>query len=433
VTRLSGILVLGLLACGESPAGLPAGVPTITPLRQWSGGTVQLQGELFESGPAQFTIRGRDSTLAWHRLDASTIAVTLPNVSSDTLTLTYDSPRGRLVLGTIDVAGFREVIPTSQPIYAPVDRWPGPSGQQIIGIVPVDPGFGFQVAVLDPVSGGVTVDPRLTTGGRFPGLSYRAGVVLLPLDQSLITEVWQLHPVPMLIDTLSILTGRVFELKPFTLLIGYNYSGPATSGFLISPDSGVTWTLDSRTFREPTHLYLSPAGDRAAAGVRTTAELHDPEIPVFDLATGDVAYTVGAIYSLGAAEFSPDGDLLYMTGSSPGFRTDSSVVIIANASDGTMVRQASFPTQALGLTLDAVTDRLLIPTAGPDCRLHLMVLNASTLVVEADLLVPLEDSPCNLDYEAPVILYRSGTPLARVVRPLGFSSPAGVFTFDLRE
>ena len=430
-TRFSPASLLVILACNDPSTGLPGGIPTLTPTRQWSGGIVQLQGELFASGPAQFTITGRDSTLYWDRVDDSTIAVTLPDMASDTVTLTYHSSEGQLELGKIEVAGFRGVITTDQPIYSPVDRWPGSSGQQIIGVVPVDPGFGFQVAVLDPVSGQVTIDPRLTTDDRLPGYSYRPGITLIPLSDSNLTEAWQLHPVPTLIESLSSAISRPYELKPFTLVSGYNFT-ESPGGFLTSPDSGATWSFDFRTFRSPHHLYYSPAGDRAAAGVGTSAALNDPGVPVFDLATGDTAYSITAIYSLGAAEFSPDGSLLYMTGSAPGFRTDSSVVIIANAEDGTIVRHASFPTQALGLTLDVVGGRILIPTESDGCRLHLMIFDITTLAVEADLLVPSASSPCYNDFEAPVVLYRSGAPMARVIRPLGTADPR-VFSFDLKD
>ena len=423
---------MGLFACNDPSTGLPPGTPTVTPTRQWSGGTVQLQVELFASGPAQFTITGRDSTLQWDRVDDSTIAVTLPDMVSDTVTLTYHSSEGQLHLGTIEVAGFRSVIPTDKPIYAPLDRWPGPGGQQIIGIDPDDGSFGFHIVVLDPATGRVTSDPRLTTGGRYPGLSYRPGVVFVPKEQSFVTEVWRLAPVPTIIDTLSALMSRIFELKPFTLLAGYNYSDPSSTGFVTSSDSGATWTFDSRSFRAPVHLYVSPAGDRAVGGGRASAGLADPGFPVFDLATGDTAYSITAIYSLGAAEFSPDGSLLYMTGSAPGFRTDSSVAIIANADDGTIVRHATFPTQAMGLTLDAVGGRLLIPTESDSCQLHLFVLNATTLAVEADLLVPPTLSPCYYDFEAPVVLSRSGPPIARVIRPFGPIEPR-VFSFDLKD
>jgi hypothetical protein len=251
------------------------------------------------------------------------------------------------------------------------------------------------------------------------------------LSDSHLTEVWQLHPVPTLIDSLSVAISRPYELKPFTLVSGYNFT-ESPGGFLTSPDSGATWSFDFRTFRSPHHIYYSPVGDRAVAGVGTSAALNDPGIPVFDLATGDTAYTISAIYSLGAAEFSPDGSLLYMTGSAPGFRTDSSVVIIANADDGTIVRHATFPTQALGLTLDVVGGQILVPAESTGCRLHLMVLDITTLAVKADLLVPSSLSPCYHDFEAPVVLSRSGPPIARVIRPLGTAAPR-VFSFDLKD
>jgi hypothetical protein len=424
------LLAASLSACNDPPTGLPPGTPSLTPTRQWSGGTVQVQGELFASGPRNFTISARDSTLDWDRVDDSTIVITLPDMASDTLTLTYHSSQGQLDLGTIEVAGFRGVIATDLPIYAPIDRW-GPFGQEIIGIVPTDSSpFGFQVAVLDPVSGQVTIDLRLTTDNHLPGMSYRPGVVLIPLSG--ITEVWQLHSVPTVIDTLTFATTRPYELNPSTFVRGEPFTDPSTSGFLTTSDNGVTWTFDFRNFRPPLHLYFSPSGDRAAAGVLPSAGLNDPGIPVFDLATGDTAYTITAIYSLGAAEFSPDGSLLYMTGSAPGFRTDSSVVIIANAGDGTIVRHATFPTQALGLTLDVVGGRLLIPTESASCQLHLFVLDAVTLAVEADLLVPSRLNLCYNDFEAPVVLSRPGPPVARVVRPLGTEHPR-IFSFDLKD
>jgi hypothetical protein len=179
-------------------------------------------------------------------------------------------------------------------------------------------------------------------------------------------------------------------------------------------------------------MRFSPRGDRAAAAVDVHGGMRDPEIPVFDMTTGEIAYGISAIFTLGASAFSADGSLLYMTGASAAARTDSSVVIVADADDGGIVRQVSFPDQAVGLALDEASGRLLIPALDGNCGLHLLVFEAATLNQEADLQVPPGDSPCDSEYEMVTLSVRSSSPSAYVVKGTGHQ-PARAFRFDLRD
>ena len=135
-------------------------------------------------------------------------------------------------------------------------------------------------------------------------MSYDAAKVLLH-DPNGGVYAWYLDPVPILADTNpvwpqgSASPAYLLEAAPGRWLRQFGqqqvvFTGPTSSVFAGSILKG---------------LLLSPTGARAT--VRAFASFG---IPVFDVPNGSLAYLVTSLVSSPGAEFSADGDRLYMAG-----------------------------------------------------------------------------------------------------------------------
>ncbi len=415
--------LLGLLGCNDPPVGLPSEDPVIVPSRQWSGAEVTIQGALVESGLPRFSIRTADSVLAWRRVDDSTIAVTLPGVSSGSIALSYQSSRGTRPLGTVEVTGFKDARDIAGIVYPPVRRWPDANGQQVLGHI--NTGGQFAPVVLDPRTGSLKSFPGLSTAGVpiYLGTSYQQGLLLVPKRD--LTERWRLEPLPTLIDSLPFSGGILFQVADSAFVFSQLNVDPTSSGTIIG--RGGSWVRTFQDFRPLSHMYYSPSANRAASGVNCCSGLNNPAIPVLDMTTGDVAYRITAIKSDAAAAFSPDGNHLYMTG---GITSDSSLVMLADAEDGEILATRGLQGWTAGLALG--TAGLYVPVVGADCRVRLFVLDPATLALQASLGVPPDQDSCEDTRDIWAVTYSSTTRTLFVTRPTAIL-PGRIYQFDLRE
>lgn len=408
-------LLLAALACNDQPAGPSDTTATLSPTRQWSGGTVTLQGALVREVQTGFTITAGSDTLPWTRLDDSTVSLQMPQGPSQTLDLQFRSPGYTGLLGQVDLAGFNSVTTADQYLGGELSSWPLTNPDKVLGV------SQSQVATLDPNTGHVTALPALHYGGLYmPGLSYRSGVLLLPdTATGMTTNVWQLGAVPDSIGNYNLPDQRhVFELGPWRLLVTSHHMSWTT----VSPDSGATWTtVYTGQLESPYHIVFSP--DRSLVTLAISAT--QTGLPVINTATGDTVYTTSAVQASDYAVFSADNSTIYFTGA-PQWNGQAQLTRM-NAADGMVTGQVDLPEIPLGIALDPQRNRLYLPLTGGE----LLVADPVTLQILADLKAPAGAVSCpgGTCWDAAILVSRAGSPVVYVV-PSG-QSETQIIKYDL--
>jgi hypothetical protein len=175
--------------------------------------------------------------------------------------------------------------------------------------------------------------------------------VLWPVD-SATPQVWSLLPSPQKVADAPAASYSVMMLAGDGYLKGYSnmlqvhgasgdYSEPATD-----VDGGV----------------MSPTHDRAT--VRSVWEFSD--LPVFDVATGAIAYRLSGVQSSLGVAFSADGQWLAVAGWKKHFAYDSVRVTLVQASGGEVVHDTTFSGHAWGVAFDRSRPLLYVGVDVPD-------------------------------------------------------------------
>jgi hypothetical protein len=142
----------------------------------------------------------------------------------------------------------------------------------------------------------------------------------------------------------------------------------------------------------PYRVFMSPRGDRTT--LATVVTVLDGGIPVFDNATGTVAYRLPFL-DIRAAAFSPDGATLYVAGGGQ-YSPDSLVAVNATSGAG-QISKLKLPggLYAMGLVYRPSGDQLLVGATdtyhpGNPTTLYLLVYRASTLELLGTLPSPFQ-------------------------------------------
>lgn len=141
----------------------------------------------------------------------------------------------------------------------------------------------------------------------------------------------------------------VVELNSTTALVTTHHTT-----YTFADTGGGPWQMrHAINFESPFHLRFSPRRDRAIIQGSARAE----GMLVYDATTGDTAYGLPAVTTLGAAAVSADGSQFTMTGQAT-YSEFASVVLTVDATTGATLRQTRIPHFSLGISRDPIQDRL---------------------------------------------------------------------------
>ena len=365
-----------LAACGAgSTEERPLPAVTLLTTAQWSAGRVQVESEAFRSLDSlpDFTIAAE--TLLATRLPAGRVELTLPHLASGLATIVLHRGDDSVVVGGVQVYGL-----------GAAQVYPINFGHDIVTVPGDRPHFlamgdsTFSAALLDPTTGTLQqvfgVSP-LQAGGYVVGPLSARYVAQSPGNS--VPAVWSLFPAPAHLDTVPQWDPSLLALVPLTdsTWLGWNDQ----SAFALNTASGAStnWTL-ANTAR----LVLSPRGDLATvAGVTQAA---DP-VPVIEVATGGLAFSLGAVTQVAAGTFSPSGDTLIVA--VPGNATDS--LRWYETTGGAALASVALPAdvRATHLSIDPRNARLVVLAAARQgSGKALLVYDRFTRALEARLQCP---------------------------------------------
>lgn len=373
---LAGCLTDNFVAGNEGPLTFTVGADSV-----WSGGTVTVSSSRFSELTYVPVFMAEAETLAVTRVDDSSYALRIPVGPAGPVLLEVQERTRRFEVGTVERAGFRGV------------QW-------------YTPGFDYSMqvqarrhgvpVVLGNGPGGITLAyPSLHRSERFTGLrapysyygigqSYRGDEFVLQ-DSSGRLGVWELWPVPSRRRDwpATMFTRQLTVLSETTFLSTYSH-GTFT----------VDTTSPARTYgpfdtEDCWNVHLSPRGDRVV--LRSVAS--NAGVPVINSLTGDTAYTIPRMVTLGAAGFTANGAEFFASGYYP--PRDSLRRI--DATSGTVLASAPLPGAGpWNLEVDPA-GRYVYLHLNADCRPRIAVYDAGTLALVGDLRVPLSIDPAQCD------------------------------------
>ena len=422
--RLSPLVLAAMvgLACNDPSSG-PLNVPEfqVSPGVTWSGGTVTITSAFFidRSIPV---IRVDTLQLAVSRVDDSTVLATLPPLPSGTYPVFVSDDDLPGPIAEVELVGFRERRDISQEFLGTLITRQAPQGPVVIGTL----GGGSHIGMLDLTSGLVTqfLDLQAPSGSGLYSVapSYRGDNVFVLRDTAGIVGEWQLWPAPAFLDTVgsgfqNIFTRHVVTFGPDVYVVTGSHLSTS-----YSPAGNRFFTTESVWDN-----FLSPQGDRAVLA----SNVGMPGIQVFDMATGDTAYTLPVHSSVGVA-FTADGSLLFATG---GEYYNHNNLMRLDASTGAVLERDSVldGSYQYKMALSQSESRLYV-AAERDSFPHLRVYDATTLALIADLVVPTDErincwSTC---WEGVVSLDEAtGTVFYTVPSTFFPGVPARVYVFDI--
>lgn len=376
-------LLFLLAACNDPDSPDPVDLAaTINPARQWSGGIVTITTDLFTALTDPVVVAGSD-TLQALVLNDSTWQVSLPRDTSGDIGLLVRGIDHEVSLGTVSLAGFRDMRVTPFDNAGDLEPWPWNNPTGVIGST--EGGRLFTLTASEAVA---RLYPGILSGSWLAvGTSYRPFVVLVPVlgfdAESLMA--WDLAGVPTEVGRYRVpnLVRHVFELAPETWLV----DGSHIVSTKISQDGQTFTTAYSETNDDTRKLYFSPRGDLATIWVSRNLL----GVPVFELATGELAYHLPFTNS-SAAAFSPDGERLYMVGKRE-YGADSLARFDANtgALDAAILLDGVV---GLAIGVDPAGEWVYLPVFAADGKLRLRVYHADDLALVTELEAREQPSGC---------------------------------------
>ena len=312
-------LIALLSGCSDSPSDLPEPPdPSQARVLQdhlFAGSEVTIQGEWYRHSGAWVSFVVDGQSVQARRIDDSTVAVALPPTWNGDYSITEQTSQGPAERGPFTVYGFD--ASTAVPV-----------GPYFAGMAPISPEALGLVMVLD--TGGVTVvDLRSGTSKRYggvgaftsiydncpwiPGPSYRPGVMIVPdgYEDSLPpagSTAWVLWPDSTRLEQLAVrpLCGLA-EVAPHL----YAQTGRVGRFALIETDTAGNFVRSHDLGTTITNLRFFISPDRRWL---TTRSLKYGGILVVDIAAKSPGYVVPWVEQLNDAEFSEDGESLYIIG-----------------------------------------------------------------------------------------------------------------------
>lgn len=371
---------LVLAACSDAPVSiLPDDVEIrlLNPV-EWPAQELVLRSEAFAAYGGLPEILLDSTPLLAVRADDSTVTAVLPDSAGDyDLTVRY---RGGRRTGTIRLAGYR--VQRTAPALS---GWPLPlaPGAPVVianandSVKRIDLRTGQSVTLPIPVNEQCILSP---------GPSYRTNATVTSRGGNCSgTLSWHLGPGTMLDSG----PGNGNYLRAETAPGVWFSAGHHHAGFSPAPasqPSSLGYQLE-----EVERLILSPSGLLAAPLLQSS---HTVDVPVFNAASGTVAYRVPMRQMMGAA-FSPAGDTLFAAGQY--FGPDTWQRFVSMLPNGQVVMLDSINTgQIFDLVLDTDTPFLFALAYGRVTTYYapvIYVIDRASMALLATMRVP-ESAKC---------------------------------------
>ena len=414
------LVILALFGCNDPPEG-PSALPTfvIAPAQQWSGGVATIRSAYFQDLSQLPRIDLDTIELSAIRIDDSTVSVQLPTLPSGSYNLSLHRSTGASTIGRIDLAGFRRRREVSPGFYdARLTVLETFAGRLVVG--------GPALHSLRVSSGVVTQYPGLWATDYGISPSYLGADVAVVRDPGGVARQYRFGPgQPVLVDSARALSGP-FDRHLATF-------SPDIHLITGSHDSWTDSVGKIRGFRTESvySVYLSPRGDRALLGL----SVGEPGALVFDMVTGDTAYTLPLRSVLGGA-FTPDGQVLYASGGGDWYLQDR--LLAVNSATGAILAQHSAvtgdpapDTAYYALDLGHFGTRLFAVSTEQDSIPVLAIHDAATLQRIARLVVPVAaGAGCRWACWGAVVIADEIGGVAYIVNP---GEPAVILEFDLLQ
>jgi hypothetical protein len=336
--RTVAAVALGVLACSDDPvAPGPEDVPaTITPARQWSGGTVSVKWPWLagQSELPEFLLAGE--VVPVERVSDEEIRLALPPVGSSRLQLAALVDAETIVLGEVDIAGHSGILPMPALGGYEAYLWPDVTGTELVGQV------GDRVVLVDLTTGtsrDAGLPSRPTRGWQTIGWSYIPGAVVLPPTNTAPAETWSLVGVPAKLGDAGAAMDddwhQAVETAPGTYIYAEDsYQHAYRDGSGLSSLQYLT---------SPGEFVLSPAGGRIAQDQLRPADGQE-RVHLLDPATGAIATLLDEYVETNAVAFSADGSRLHLYGRRADAMLNSAYTLATfDPADGTLLRDVVPP------------------------------------------------------------------------------------------
>ena len=430
--RSASVLLLAcVLSCSDSSSTTvpPAATVTVSPTTLWGGGTLLVRSAAFKPGGTGATIQAGGMSLVLTRVDDSTMTTRLPNTLSGTITPTAVVSGVTVDLAALMVYGYAETV-SYEPLFdEDVYVWPRDGHARIMGgyfyastggPVP-DPGLGF----IDLDTRAVTSFPGILNTNilRGPGATYQDSIFILKSSGNGPVEVWRLLPTPTLLESHpEVTSGRqALRFGPNAWFTSSNHSF-SYPGFQFAGNAA----------EETEGVFMSPRHDRATI---TVDHVFVPGVPVFNVPSGTLAYSISQLASAQGVDFSPDGELLAMAGGITGWPEGAGRILLLNATTGAVIHDTTVDRRVFAVAIDPVRPLLYVGLIAADDRPVVLVLDRNSFKTLGEMAVPATAPSCFLGCYKGVIAL-SNAPALYVFwgfngasRAYRFTMPAGSGVF----
>ncbi|MGH7584543.1 MAG: hypothetical protein ACREL5_15115 [Gemmatimonadales bacterium] len=386
-----GSVVLALVGAGCSSGDSTAGPPpdiTLSQSSAWAGSSVTVRSAIF-AGDTAPSVWFDTSAMAVTRVDDTTLRVAIPATFGGSYDVTARSAAQPIDVGQFVVYGAGPVQNYGVTFYYNPSRWPYAAHASVAAFT------STSLAALDLVTGAVSTFPGMSPGAMHldnPGYTSLDSVFVVGSTSLDSVELWRIGAPPSRVAVAAL-------------------PGPGVLYDALMPAPGAWWVFHQEYIHTPagcTTIYgpdgfdHSPSGNRlvvlatGVAGFHTTCPYPGPNTvldgtPVFDAATGQLAFTVPEIQNATGDAFSADGQLLALTGGnyplagvdypSPGRLT------VVDASTGAVRFDTLLDSPAWSVLFDDKRAAIYVLVTSGSTR-SVIVLDRSTMRVEGVMQAP---------------------------------------------
>lgn len=390
MSNRSGLLLLlaGVLSCNgsSSTTAPPPATVTVTPTTIWGGGAVLVRSAAFKPGGTGATIQVGGTSLILTRVDDSTMTTRLPNTVSGTVTPTAVVNGVTANLNALTVYGFAETVSYEPLLSEDVYVWPRDGHARIMGSTGEGGGPNPGLAFIDLDTHAVSFLAGIagTDALRGPGATYQDSIFLLRSSGSgnRPIEVWRLLPTPTLLESHP-------EIVASRQAMRFGPNAWFTSGSFWFSYPGGENTFAS----EPEGVFMSPRHDRATI---TIDHAFTPGVPVFNVPSGTLAYSISLLSSAQGVDFSPDGELLAIAGGITGYPQGAGRILLLNAATGAVIHDTTVDRRVFAVAIDPVRPLLYVGLISADDRPVVLVLDRNSFKTLGEMAAPTTAPSCFL-------------------------------------
>jgi hypothetical protein len=410
------LTVLLLAGCSDSTDPIEPPRFVVTPIVQWSGGEIRVRSNLFVGRSQLPRVTAAGTTMAVSRIDDSTLAATLPVLSSQVVPIAVVDGSDSYNLISVSVVGYQAHRVASSILYGEPSILMSPTGPVAVASLQ----SGTELGILDAATGLVRIETGVHPSDPYYGVGVSPDPAIAILrDSTQLLGRWRLWPTLQFIDTVlsGFQTTYIRQMVQLSDSVWLKTSSHMTETIRASAPSIFTQT------ESPWGFHLSSIANRALMDVNAA----NPGVPVFDMLTGDTVYRL----SLNAVEggvFTQDGGTLFAVG---GYSISPNRLVAVNAASGAELNDVLLPdsVEASGMVLSG--DTLLFVMGMADSLPLILVYEVGHLELRGRLSPPptVACSTCgaNMLWTAALII----DPTAGVLHVINTSTATEIWTFDL--